>query len=145
MRAGFQVLILGYLKGNENKYLIMERSDMGIWQFPSGGGENDESPEEAAIREMFEETGIKTEKVTRLETVNSVPASCFKAYDHLKDMYVIPEHIFATELEHEEVQLSSEHTAYKFMTFNECLKHLKYDSNKTALYEVNEKIKRKVL
>ena len=65
--------------------------------------------------------------------------------DHLKDMYVIPENIFATELEHEEVQLSSEHTAYKFMTFKECLKHLKYDSNKTALYEVNEKIKRKVL
>ena len=34
------------------------------WQFPAGGIEDDETPEEAAVRETLEETGLKVESVS---------------------------------------------------------------------------------
>ncbi|MBA8759962.1 NUDIX domain-containing protein [Staphylococcus coagulans] len=35
---------------------------MNIWQFVAGGGENEESPLEAAQREFYEETQMKFKK-----------------------------------------------------------------------------------
>ncbi len=37
-----------------------------VWQFPQGGIDPGETPKSAALRELWEETGIKPEKVTRL-------------------------------------------------------------------------------
>lgn len=44
-RAPFQVLIIPYIvdKG-EIKYGIFKRSDRDVWQFISGGGEENETP-----------------------------------------------------------------------------------------------------
>jgi len=45
------------------KVLLLKRKDNvpygGKWGFPGGGAEKGETPEEAAIRETAEETGIK--------------------------------------------------------------------------------------
>lgn len=49
MRAPFQVLVFPYqMVNNEPCYLIARRSDNGIWQAISGGGEGNESIREAA-------------------------------------------------------------------------------------------------
>jgi len=46
------------------KIFIAERSDIsGIWQFPQGGIDKGESPEEALIREIEEEIGTKKVEV----------------------------------------------------------------------------------
>lgn len=59
MRAPFQVLVIPYkIINNEILYGIFLRSDMKVWQTISGGGEDDESPIEAAKREANEEAGI---------------------------------------------------------------------------------------
>ena len=47
----------------EGKYLIARRSTgsedvMGKWEFPGGKVEENETNDEAAYRELFEETGI---------------------------------------------------------------------------------------
>lgn len=47
---------------NQNKILLEKRSDSGQWGFISGRMELNESMIDAAIRETFEETGIKLEK-----------------------------------------------------------------------------------
>jgi 8-oxo-dGTP pyrophosphatase MutT (NUDIX family) len=47
---------------HQNKILLEKRSDSGQWGFISGRMELDESMIDAAIRETFEETGIKQEK-----------------------------------------------------------------------------------
>ncbi|WP_077653784.1 NUDIX domain-containing protein [Salinivibrio kushneri] len=58
MRAPFQVLVFPYQILNEQpRYLIGKRSDNGVWQVISGGGEDSESFLEAAKRELKEETG----------------------------------------------------------------------------------------
>jgi len=140
MRAEFQVLVLGYLKSNITKYLVTKRSDLGIWQFVSGGGEDDEIPNEAAKRELIEETSLNAEKFIRLDTTTSIPACIFKEHKDKSELYVVPEYAFAVELFDEKVQLSDEHTEYQFLTYDACRKILKYDSNRTALYELNERI-----
>ncbi|MEM4296479.1 MAG: NUDIX domain-containing protein [Candidatus Anstonellales archaeon] len=43
---------------NNKKFLILHYEE-GHWDFPKGHIEKDESPEQAALRELEEETGIK--------------------------------------------------------------------------------------
>lgn len=45
--------------------LLQQRSDNGLWGIPGGGVDPYEEPAEAAIREVFEETGLTVE-ITRL-------------------------------------------------------------------------------
>lgn len=39
--------------------------------------------------------------------------------------------------------LSSEHKEYRWVEYDEAMRLLKYDSNKTALWELNERLKMK--
>ena len=56
----------------EGKVLLTRRQDNGQWCMPSGGMEAGESVEEAILREVFEETGLRV-RVTRLVGVYSDP------------------------------------------------------------------------
>lgn len=55
---------VGVVENNE-EFLIMRRSEenssSGKWTFPGGKIEEDESPKEAVVREMREETGLEVE------------------------------------------------------------------------------------
>lgn len=58
-RAPYNVLVLPYyIYENNVEYCIFKRADMNIWQFIAGGGEDDEEPRTAAIRESLEEASI---------------------------------------------------------------------------------------
>lgn len=52
---------------NNGEFLVVQRSEentsSGFWGFVSGKIEGDESPEETAVRELKEETGIDAEPV----------------------------------------------------------------------------------
>ena len=54
------VIAIIFSKNNES-VLAIKRCDVPIWVFPGGGIENGESPEQAIIRETFEETGLLVE------------------------------------------------------------------------------------
>ncbi len=57
----------GVVKNNENKILFIYRND--IWDLPKGKIENNETIEQAAIREVEEETGVKKLEIIKpLET-----------------------------------------------------------------------------
>lgn len=147
MRAPFQVSIIAFRKVNEGyEFLVLERADMSIWQWISGGGEDEESPLIAAIRETQEEIGIITKKFIKLDTVASIPSIYFR--DHEKwgsDVIVIPEHSFGVDIADEKVNLSDEHTQYRWKKYIEAKTLLKYDSNKTALYELNKRLEKDML
>ncbi len=144
-RAKYQVLVIPYCIQDGNvQFCLFQRSDMGIWQFIAGGGEaEDLSIMESAKREAFEEAGIsKTCQFFKLDTCCSIPANCFKNAEAIwgKACFVIPEYAFAVKVESTALQLSHEHIEYDWLTYKEAHTRLQYDSNKTALWELNRRI-----
>jgi len=143
-RAPFQVLIIPYLRTSNDtiEYAVFKRSDAGYWQFLSGGGEGGETPLIAAAREAHEEAGIPLKsKYFKLDSIATVPANVFKAHESWgKDVYVIPEHCFAVEVSNKEIFLSAEHDEYQWGDFQTVSKLLKWDSNRNALWELNQRL-----
>lgn len=58
----FRQNVAAVIENSEGLILVGERSDIaGAWQLPQGGIDDGESPEEAVLREVREETGITGE------------------------------------------------------------------------------------
>ena len=79
-RAPFQVLVLPYkiTPDNEILYAVLKResSTGGYWQGIAGGGENGESPLEAAKRESHEEASIDpSNEYIKLDSYAMVPVA----------------------------------------------------------------------
>ncbi len=53
-----------FIKGN--KVLLQKRRDIPVWSLPGGGIDKGESPEKAVVREIYEETGIKSKVVRQI-------------------------------------------------------------------------------
>lgn len=122
--------------------MLFKRSDRNVWQWIAGGGEIGERPEQAARRESFEEAGISAHaRLIRLDSVASIPATHF-ADHHLwgPDVYVIPEYSFGVEVETEEVCLSGEHDECVWLDYETARGRLEWDSNKTALWELDSRL-----
>jgi 8-oxo-dGTP diphosphatase len=51
---------------NRDEVLVTKRRDVPIWVLPGGGINQGESPENAVIREVFEETGLHVEVVCNI-------------------------------------------------------------------------------
>jgi dATP pyrophosphohydrolase len=144
-RAPFQVLVLPYRRGNGGNYefALFRRADDSAWQGIAGGGEDDETPLEAARREAWEEGGIPLEaSYLPLDTVTSVAVTNFgDSYLWGEHVYVIPEYTFGVELSTHEMVLSAEHAESSWVPFGAAVQLLRYDSNRLALWELNQKIR----
>lgn len=140
MRAPFQILAIPYKIIEQSPlFCVFLRSDDPQWQFIAGGGEDDETPLEAAKRETAEECGVTSPKWIELTSLSYVPAAVIheahrRNWD--KNTYVIPEYTFGFACT-EEITLSHEHREYAWMTYDDAIKKLTWDSNRTALYELN--------
>ena len=140
MRAPFQILAIPYKYENgEPLYCVLRRSDYDQWQFIAGGGEDDETPTDAAKREIREEGGIVVDNVIALVSMCHIPVDIFPKhylYGWADDMYVVPEYSFGFECQND-IVLSHEHTECIWLSYEEAREKLLWDSNKTALYELN--------
>ena len=144
MRAPFNVLVIPFCRaaGDETLYCVLRRADAGFWQWVAGGGEDEESPVETAIRETIEETGVEG-PLYRLTSEARVPTSAFAARkDWPEDLYVIPEYHFAIEAPAPEARLSAEHTACEWLPYDAAFERLHWQSNQTALQELAERLSR---
>jgi dATP pyrophosphohydrolase len=128
----------------DHEYAIFRRADDGAWQWIAGGGEDSETPAEAAVREAFEEAGVSgRSSFYRLRTVDSVPVADFVARSLWPaDTYVIPQHFFACEAATLVPTLSSEHAEWRWVDYEDAVGLLRYDSNRTALFELAERLRR---
>ncbi|PWM47415.1 MAG: NUDIX pyrophosphatase [Clostridiales bacterium] len=139
MRAPFQILAIPYKFVDDSPlFCVFNRTDADWWQFIAGGGEDSESPYEAAKREIFEESSVITYELLKLTFMTYVPANCIsEKHRNLwpADTYVLPEYCFAFECSND-ILLSHEHTEYRWLSYDESIDILKWDSNRTALYEL---------
>lgn len=144
MRKPIQVLILPYKYEKENIYfLIFKRADLKVWQGIAGGVEENETVLMAAKREAFEEAGIPiNKKYIRLESKSTIPVNfIYGNFYWGNDVYNAVEYCYGVCVNDTNIVISEEHLEYKWATYEEAFNMFKWDSNRNALWELNEKLK----
>jgi len=125
------------------RYAVFHRRDGDYWQFVAGGGEEGESPMEAARREAHEEARIPCDApLIALDSSATIPVPGVTGgpMQWGDTVLVIPEHCFAVELECPDVALSAEHTECRWSTYDEAKSLLEWDSNRNALWELHYRL-----
>ena len=144
-RAPFQVLVLPYMITYDNRilYALFKRADADYWQGIAGGGEDSESPLEAAKREAFEEAGIGSDcEFIQLDSFSSIPVVGISGFLWGEDVLVVPQYTFGVRVDCEQMELSSEHSDCKWVDYDAATEMLHWDSNKNALWELNHRLTR---
>jgi dATP pyrophosphohydrolase len=144
VRAPFNVLVYPYLQVGEGRfeYALLERADVGWWQGVTGGGEDEETPLEAARRETFEETGISGTEFLRLDTLIYVRVTYFGVSQIWgDDVYVIPMYCFGVRAPDRRIVLSHEHSSVRWLPYEAAHRRAHFDGNKTALWELDRKLR----
>ena len=123
--------------------LIMERADKaGFWQSVTGSLEDDETPLQASIREVFEETGLDA---TKYNLQNWQVSNVYEIYPHWRYRYAPgiienTEHLFGLELPSAlPIKLSpDEHVRYEWVDWREAATRVFSWTNVDALKRLGE-------
>ncbi len=143
MRKPHQILAILYKKDEKGNYLyaVFHRKDHDQWQALSGGVEDDETYEETVRRETKEETGLTNIKITKLESISTIPVvNVTGEFTWSSKVPLVYEHCFGVEVLDGKIKLSNEHNDIKWLNYEKARKQLTWDSNKTALWELNYKL-----
>lgn len=142
MRAPYQVIVFPYVKtGKGFLYAVFKRKDLQFWQAISGGGENGETPVQTAKREAFEEANIgKSSRFITLDSMTTIPIVDVGNHKWKSDTLVLPEYSFGVEVSSRELTIGKEHSRYVWLPYQRARKRLKYDSNKSALWELHYRL-----
>lgn len=133
MRKPIQVLVFPYRHNKDNiEFAIFKRKDLNVWQGIAGGVEEKETILEACKREANEEAGIPLEK-----TVNFINGN----FQWGNDIFNVTEYCFGVCVDKIILTLSSEHTEMRWVNYETAFKLFEWDSNRNALWELNERIK----
>lgn len=145
IRLPIQVLVFPYyFDGGSFKYCLFKRKDLNVWQGIAGGVEVNETIESAAQREAREEAGITKGKIMALDTVCSIPSIAIKNDFLDKNILIIKEHSFGIETTSKDINISDEHLIYEWFAYNDAKEKLFWDSNKTALWELDYRLTHKI-
>ncbi|MDB5036190.1 MAG: hydrolase [Chlorobi bacterium] len=143
-RAPYQILAFPYrILNGEPRYALFRRNAAtgGYWQGIAGGGEEEETPLEAARRESFEEAGISIgSRCIRLDSMAMIPVVQISGFLWGDDVLVIPEYAFGVEVDDDLLVISGEHTEYCWTDYESALAMVKWESNRTALWELNHRL-----
>lgn len=101
----------------------------GGWFVVTGGVENNETHEEAAIREILEETGLGIEEIISLNW-----GSVYEWWDEICE-----EQNFISFVKPGKVILNEEHSRYDWLDIEEFIERIKWDDDKKLLKVVLEK------
>jgi 8-oxo-dGTP pyrophosphatase MutT (NUDIX family) len=133
---GDQEIVVVVRRGPE--FLVMRRAPerLGYWSLVSGGIEPEETPQEAAQRELFEEAGLEA-KVRPLTVALSYslrddPPAIRARYG--PGIETVTVHAFVVDAPVKwEPTLDAEHDLYEWCDLNEALALLVYDTAKDAV------------
>jgi len=119
-----------------NILCLLRADDSSFWQSVTGSLQSGESPEEAAKRELFEETGLL---ISQGELLNCQHTTLFDIYPQFLHRYAPGvtqnlEHTFCFFLNNKvDISLSREHTKYCWLSLTEAIKIMKSPSNIWAI------------
>ena len=146
MRAPFQVIVFPYrmTPSGSFEYAIFFRLTLrygDFWQAISGGGEDGETPLQAAVREAHEEGGLSPDtEFIQLDSMATIPAPQAAGMLWGPEVLVVPEYAFGVDAAGLEIVLSEEHIEYRWVDYETAQQLLRFDSNKNALWELDYRL-----
>jgi len=129
-RPTLEVVSSGGVVFKEGKALLLRRRDEGLWCFPKGKLSGEETVEEAALREIEEETGLKC---TIGPHIIDIEYSYYWPHDDVN--YEKKVVYFLAFPEEGELELEETFDEYRWCTLEECLKLLYYENDKAVIEE----------
>lgn len=146
MRQPRNVIVLLFrFAGAGPWYAVFRRADDGCWQGVEGGAEQDEDLVTAARREAAEESGLTGGyPLYQLDMTSGVRRTRFAASKHWPSgLYIVTRHFFAMDVtaESNPVTLSHEHSEFRWAPYEDASAILRYDDDKTALWELDSRFR----
>jgi 8-oxo-dGTP pyrophosphatase MutT (NUDIX family) len=116
------------------EFLVIYSKRNGIWGFPKGHIERGETERDAALREIFEETGLKTLKFTNAFREEDIYPAIGRSKE-FRGMEITKHSIyFLCETGDETIQTDdTEITDYRWLSYSEAVKVLPFESLKDIL------------
>jgi bis(5'-nucleosidyl)-tetraphosphatase len=104
----------------------------GHWDFPKGAVEKGETEDQAAKREILEETGIRVDSF--FPNFRKLIEYYYRRQDNLAHKRVI---FFLAKTNDAKVRISFEHSGYDWLNFEQLLRRLTFENAKNVLREAN--------
>ena len=112
--------------------LKVENESVSFWQPITGGIESGESPEEACLREIKEETGL----VLACSNLTSLGDFTVKIDENL----TIHKTLFLVLTEQKEIRISDEHVGAQWVALDKVSSQLYWPSNQATFEIISEKL-----
>lgn len=131
------VLVIIYAQSTRRVLMLQRRDDPDFWQSVTGSLEADETPNETAIRELWEEVRLKIEaKSTALLDCNE--SIEFEIFPHFRYKYApnvthCREHWFLLAVEQEFTPELTEHLAFQWVSPTRAIQMTKSPNNAEAI------------
>ncbi|KXT73737.1 Dihydroneopterin triphosphate pyrophosphohydrolase type 2 (nudB) [Streptococcus gordonii] len=119
----------------ENREILLlkvEDEPVSFWQLITGGIESVESPEEACLREIKEETGL----LLACSNLTSLGDFTVKIDENL----TIHKNLFLVMTEQKEIQISDEHVRAQWIALEKVSSQLYWSSNQATFEIITEKL-----
>lgn len=121
---------------NAIQYLLLHYAS-GHWDFPKGHIEKGETKEQAALRELQEETGLQ--KVIILNNFQHAIEYIFTNQKNQKLTHKTV-YFFVAYSDKQQVTLSLEHRGYEWLDYKKALKKLTYHNAQSLLKKVHQRV-----
>ena len=112
--------------------LKVENEKVFFWQPITGGIESGESPEEACLREIKEETGLLLHR----SNLTSLGDFTVKIDENL----TIHKNLFLVRTEQKDIQISDEHVGAQWVALDKVSSQLYWTSNQATFEIISEKL-----
>ena len=112
--------------------LKVEAEKVSFWQPITGGIESGESPEEACLREIKEETGLLLHR----SNLTSLGDFMVKIDENLS----IHKNLFLVLTEQKDIQISDEHVGAQWIALDKVSSQLYWPSNQATFEMISEKL-----
>ena len=131
MRQSIEVWIY-HPEDGEILLLKVEAEKVSFWQPITGGIESGESPEEACIREIKEETGL----LLACSNLTALGDFTVKIDENL----TIHKNLFLVLTEQKEIRISDEHVGAQWIALDKVSSQLYWPSNQATFEIISEKL-----